>query len=155
MNQTEKYRVRSGIRYVSWNQVRVGFSRCGFAKLIAIFSFVWGNMQIGSQAIDRAAIFWIRSTQTLCAHKENGTLNIYNEQLTLISGPWHSIGSGLPGRVSQVGFCTCITWRVRVGCSFHSWSLLWGNRESMPYQESKGLWSQLFLLKDIYDVSLF
>ena len=39
---------------------------------------------------------------------------VWNKQLSLISGPWHSIESSVSGQI-----CPPITWRVQVGCSFH------------------------------------
>ena len=59
VERAEKICVGSGIGYVSWNQkrVRVRFNRCGLAKLLNIFRLVWRNMPIGSQAINRVAIF--------------------------------------------------------------------------------------------------
>ena len=32
---------------------------------------------------------------------------IWNKQLSLISGPWHSIGSGISGRVLRAYYLTC------------------------------------------------
>ena len=56
-----------------------GFTWRWLAKLLNMFSLVWGNMPIGSHLINRAAI--VRSCllvahQRLCIHRENDTLNM-------------------------------------------------------------------------------
>ena len=61
-----------------------------------------------SQLIDRAAIFRTLAVLMIGLIKKMAQL-IWNNQLTLISGPWHSIG-----QVSQIGFCAPNTWCVRV-----------------------------------------
>ena len=38
-----------------------------------------------------------------CAHKENGTVSVES----WISGPWHSIGLGISGRVLRTYYLTC------------------------------------------------
>ena len=105
MKRTEKICVGSGIWYVSWDQdrVRAGFPRCGLDKPLYICSFVKGNVPSCCQSFNRQQF----SELWHCAHEKNVKLSIWKKQLSLISGPLHSIGSGISGRVLRTYYLTC------------------------------------------------
>ena len=64
-------------------------------------------MPISSQAINRAAIFITGASQRLwLIEKTAAHLRICNIQLTLISGPWYSMGSGMLGQVLHTYYLT-------------------------------------------------
>ena len=79
---------------------------CKLVKLFKIFSFVWGNMPISSQAINRAAIFITGASQRLWLIEKTAAHIICNVQLTLISGPWYSMGSVISSQVLRTYYLT-------------------------------------------------
>lgn len=92
-----------GIDNVSQDRVRVGPILWGLAH--SFWVILKGVKPIGTQAIDRVALFWTRPPLTLCAHPDDCTAN-------LISGPLLHSSLGISGRV-----CWPIPWwdRTRQG----------------------------------------
>ena len=104
VERTEKICVGSGIRCASLDQDRTGFTRCGLDKLSSIISCLfkeiyWDNWLFGQQFSE----LWHHED---CAHKKMAQF-LWNKQLSLISGPWHSIRSGISGRVLLTYYLTC------------------------------------------------
>ena len=135
VEHTEKYCVGSCIKFASWDRVRVGFTQCGVDKTSSIFSALFKGIcwvvaiwLIGQKFSE----LWHHEN---CAHKKMAQL-IRNKQLSLISGPWHLIGSGISGRVLCTCYLSCLGRVVApllLGGHLH---FIWGTIESLESHDS-------------------
>ena len=116
VERTAKTCVGSGIGYSNWNQdrVRVGFTRCGLDKFSSIFSALFKGIW---QVVDN----WLIGQQfSELWYHEDCTHQKWHSFYGINSYPWYQDPGTQSGRVSRVGFCAPITWRVRVGSGVRS-----------------------------------
>ena len=109
MEQTEKIFVGSGIWFASWDQERGSGSGLLDACWIksSIFSALFNGIRhvVANRSIVRQfSELWHHED---CAHKKMARL-ILNRQLSLISGPWHSIGAGVSSPVLSTYYPTSL-----------------------------------------------
>ena len=103
VERTQKFCVESSIGYVGWDQDWVDFTAaCWINPSIPSGLFkgicrVVANWMIGQHFSE----LWHHED---CAHKKMALL-IWNKQLSLISGPCHSIALGISGRVLRTYSC--------------------------------------------------